>query len=273
MVHLTLRVILTISTLLFFSMACQPVDPKEQPKSGQPAAQSPLNSKQTNAFIALVDSLGRIESAALDAKGLTTTPAVSDPLQAEIKDALVKGECVIDYKDDPNTVGVRNSYLKVGGAKCPLSVNFESRYRPGTPNGQFSMIATYSISDPTLRAKNDIYDLALSGNGTFNVSNIDGSVNLNASGIAQSAAMGRIQIYMKHLEKQNYAQGALTSNGTQSFTFNFPKSGNENAFTVELKALISIQRDQDQTRYYKNNIDISKEEYQGYLRKFGIMFN
>lgn len=265
------RIILFIAALASGSISCRPVTSGELEGSDFENV-SPLESTQVTILSDTVDSIGRVEMAALEAKNIAK-PQNDDPIRAEIREALLKAQCEIKHQNRSNIYGIRSSHLIVNGTSCPAQVRIESKHNPSSDLQGYRMSAEISITDPSLRQKNDFFEIQISGRGHYRMNGKNGSLNFETVGFARSDTKGTVRITGSNAQNFNFSNEILTVSGVQEIQMSFPPAGLQKEFTVELRSIIDIQEGQDRSRYTRNGVEISKQEYQGYLAKFGLIFN
>jgi len=263
---------LTAAALSFAFVSCTPSD-SEKEKLLKPSITQPLNSKQSDEFSHLLKGIGRVFSASLEAKGITEGISVSDPTSKELKDAIVKAGCLITFQKDPNTTGAQLSLLTVAGDKCPVSVNVNSSYTGGDKR-LFALTATFSITDPTLKSKNDIFELALLGQGFVKRSEAPKEEfrEIQISGTVLSATKGTIRIQSSHTLRSRELNSQVFLEGQRNITLSFPKINGQEAFTTELAARLAVVDNEKQSVFTLNGLEISEQEFAGYLNYFGLVF-
>jgi hypothetical protein len=251
-------------------ISCQPV---EKELGGTSIAQTALTTEQRTSFNDTINAIGRIESAVIEIKGLGAVPAITDQTEQDIKNAMTAvPSCQESYSKATATVGARQSTLNVTGNSCPLIASYESKYSPGTPAGPYSLLATFKITDATLKSKNDIYEIALTGQGTHSFSNDHGAVHTDVSGTLQSASLGQIEVSISNQQNFFTDLNGTSVEGTRSIQLSFPAlSVQKPAFQAVLRVDFAIKENQDQSKYQLNGVDISKAEYESYIQKLGIL--
>lgn len=272
MAGIFLGVALTTTILSVSFVSCKPVNPNEELQKN--ALPVPLNSKQISEFHDFINAVGRIHSASLEAKNIADGVSVSDPFTEELATALVKSGCDISYQKAPSaTNGARHSFLNVNGPKCPITVSFESNYKNGK-KGIYSMVAAFSVDDAETKRRNDVYDLALSGRGTFELSENSTREDFESSvsGAVRTVSKGTVQVHSQYTSHSHESDGKLTVEGQRSLSLHFPSTGDRKNFRIDLKARISIIAGKDSTTYSMNGLEISAQEFSGYLSQFGLAF-
>lgn len=118
MLNRLLNTALTAAALILMLVACSPVD--DQPNIIGNGGIQPLNAKQSGEVRSFIVSLGRVNSAASAAAGLSGDVSVNDSIVQEMKTKIQQPDCTTTFRNEPTLVGNQQTELKIEGTSCPL---------------------------------------------------------------------------------------------------------------------------------------------------------
>ncbi|MGZ5280168.1 MAG: hypothetical protein ACXWC9_09510 [Pseudobdellovibrionaceae bacterium] len=252
-------------------ISCQPVK-KESTATPLSSSATALTTEQMNSFNEVINGISRIESAAIELKGLGTVPPVTDKVEQDLRDAMTTAACAVVYSRAQALTGPRESTLTISGASCPITAGYASKYLPATTNGQYSLLAAFKISDATFKTRNDVHEIALTGTGNHSVTTDRTTSNTEVSGNIHTTTKGLIKISINTRQTTTTSLNGTSVEGTRSIKLSFPElSVQKPAYQAELKVDFSVKENEDQSRYQINNLEISKSEYDIYIQKLGII--
>jgi len=264
---------LCIASMCFAAayISCQPVQ-KESTATPLSSTAAALSAEQMTSFNDVVNGISRIESAAIELKGLGTVPPVTDKIEQDLRDAMTTASCAVVYNRAQVLTGPRESTLTINGTSCPVSAGYSSKYLPAATNGQYSLLAAFKISDSTFKTRNEVHEIALTGTGNHSVTTDRTTANTEVSGDIHTTTKGLIKVSITNRQTTTTSLNGTSIEGTRSIKLSFPElSIQKPAFQAELKVDFAVKENHDQSRYQINTVEISKAEFDIYIQKLGII--
>ena len=266
--------ILGLSFLLVSAIACKPISKEAALKTAPPPDAQKMSSFE-NSF----EAMSRIESAiALVNK---QKPKYQDDLVLQIKSAIENAECATVYLRPTATTGNRVSEMQVSGEGCPIEANYEVKYETVSSDLMiYTMTAQFLIKDPILKAKNDVYELNLSGKGRIYPEDKKIVSRLSFTGTALSVKNKTIQITGNVSGDANSLNPDFNKTAVSWYSFAFPaltKIENEKqvlvreSFSVALRQRKTVKNGKESSFYYSNDILMQKSDFVKYIDQLGML--
>jgi hypothetical protein len=249
--------------------ACQPIQNSEEPFSS--ISTKALTAEQNTLLNETINGIGRVESAAIELKSLGITPAITDKIEQDLREAMSSANCAVLLSRSTVLTGPRESTLAISGPTCPVSANFLSKYQGGVTGGPFSLIAKFKISNDILRTQNDVSEISLSGSGKTSVSAGQSLTDIVVEGDITTVSKGIVHFVLSNEVTTTSTSGGTRTDGARLIKLSFPALKGRDAFKAEATVTVSMSPSQDQSQYHLNGVQISKAEFESYWQKLGII--
>lgn len=200
---------------IFIFLGCQPVEKTS-------LATLPNSSSQAENLGSLESTLVSLSRIETFAASMTTSRENNDPIIKEMKQLLQDANCLVVYKKSREFKIIKDGLLDISGVNCPIQAHYELLFKEAQDSGLFSLSAKFLINDKTLKAKNDVYEIDLSGSGRVIIENSKLLIRLNSSGTISSESKGLIQFNSSQVERQNIIDPNVWTSGWTKYNFIFP---------------------------------------------------